>query len=341
MVSTWFRCGRPAAGFAIGLALTLLGLTLFTFVLGRVVPLDPVLTIVGDRATPETYARVREQLRLDDPLVVQYLAYLGKLVHGELGTSVLTNQPVARDLLRFFPATIELATIGIVLGVACGVPLGVWSAVRRGDLTDQIIRIVVLFGYSAPVFWVGMLALLVFYAKLDWVSGPGRLDFSYEGMVDPKTNMILVDTALTGNWEILRNALSHIALPGLLLGVYSIAYISRMTRSFMLEQLSQEYVLTARVKGMSETVVIWRHAFRNTMIPLITVITLAYAHLLEGAILVETIFAWPGIGLYITNSLFNADINAVLGGTIAIGVAFVTLNVLSDMLYRVADPRSV
>lgn len=326
--------------FLLSLVLTLLGLTAITFVLGRVVPLDPVLAIVGDRATAETYNRVREQLHLDDPIVVQYGLYLKSLLTGNLGTSRLTGQPIVSDLLRFFPATLELATIGIVLGVGFGVPLGVWSAVRRGEAVDQVIRLIVLMGYSTPVFWAGILALMLFYAKLDWVAGQGRLDFIYESMVSPKTNMILIDTAFSGQWDIFKNALSHIVLPATLIGIYSIAYISRMTRSFMIEQLSQEYIITARVKGLSENSVVWIHAFRNTSIQLITVIILAYASLLEGAILVETIFAWPGIGLYITNSLFNADINAVLGGTIVIGIAFVSLNILSDQLYRLLDPRS-
>ena len=326
--------------FLVSLALTLLGLTAITFVLGRVMPLDPVIAIVGERANAETYNRVRQELHLDDPIIVQYGIYLKNLMTGDLGTSRLTNQPIVSDLFRFFPATLELATIGIIMGVGIGVPLGVWSAVRRGEAVDQAIRLVILVGYSAPVFWVGILALMLFYMKLGWVAGPGRLDFIYEGMVEPRTNMILIDTALTGQWNIFRNALSHIVLPATLIGIYSIAYISRMTRSFMIEQLPQDYITTARVKGLSERAVIWKHAFRNTSIQLITVVILAYASLLEGAILVETIFAWPGIGLYVTNSLFNADINAVLGGTLMIGTAFVSLNILSDQLYRLMDPRS-
>lgn len=334
------RFGIGWVKFLVSLALTMLGLTAITFVLGRVMPLDPVIAIVGERANAETYNRVRQELKLDDPIIVQYGIYLKNLMTGDFGTSRLTNQPIVSDLFRFFPATLELATIGIIMGVGIGVPLGVWSAVRRGKAVDQAIRLVILVGYSAPVFWVGILALMLFYMKLGWVAGPGRLDFIYEGMVEPRTNMILIDTALTGQWNIFRNALSHIVLPATLIGIYSIAYISRMTRSFMIEQLPQDYITTARVKGLSERAVIWKHAFRNTSIQLITVVILAYASLLEGAILVETIFAWPGIGLYVTNSLFNADINAVLGGTLMIGTAFVSLNILSDQLYRLMDPRT-
>jgi peptide/nickel transport system permease protein len=185
-----------------------------------------------------------------------------------------------------------------------------------------------------------MVGLLIFYAKLDWVSGPGRVDFFYDGIVENRTGFILIDAALVQEWEVLRNAFSHIILPASLLGYYSLAYIARMTRSFMLEQLSKEYIITARVKGMSERRVIWRHALGNTLIPLVTVIVLSYAYLLEGSVLTETIFAWPGIGLYITNSLFNADMNAVLGGTIVVGCVFVGFNLLSDLIYILVDPRA-
>ncbi|TPJ38559.1 ABC transporter permease [Mesorhizobium sp. B2-6-5] len=335
------RHGLAFSRFAVSLVLTFIGLTAVTFVIGRVVPIDPVVAIVGDRAPVETYERIRRELNLDEPVVVQYILYLKQILTGDLGTSVLTSQPIVKDLLRFFPATIELATIGLMIGVGIGVPLGVWSSVNQGSVLDQIIRTVVLVGYSAPVFWIGLVGLMVFYAKLGWVGGPGRLDFFYENLVETKTNMILVDTALAGQWDIFRNAVSHMFLPAVLLGMFSLAYIARMTRSLMLDQLTQEYIITARVKGISETAVIWRHAFRNVLVPLITVIVLAYAQLLEGAVLTETVFAWPGIGLYITNSLFNADINAVLGGTIAIGLAFVSLNLLSDLLYRFADPRAL
>jgi peptide/nickel transport system permease protein len=197
-----------------------------------------------------------------------------------------------------------------------------------------------LIGYSVPVFWLGLVGLLVFYAKLDWVAGPGRLDVGYDDIVDPVTGLVLVDAALAGEWEVFFNAVSHLVLPVAILGYFSLAYISRMTRSFMLEQLRQEYVTTARAKGLSELRVVWRHALGNVMVPLVTVIALSYASLLEGAVLTETVFAWPGLGRYITYSLFNADMNAVLGGTIVVGAVFIGLNLLSDMLYRMLDPRA-
>ncbi|MFC2966534.1 ABC transporter permease [Acidimangrovimonas pyrenivorans] len=327
--------------FGLGSILaTMLGLLFVTFIIGRVMPLDPVLAVVGERATQSTYNEVYHQLGLDKPLLVQFLYYLRDVIHGDFGTSLLTSHPVIQDIARVFPATIELATLGTIIGVVVGVPLGVIAAARRGSWIDQIARVVALVGYSMPIFWLGLVGLLVFYGILGWVGGPGRVSVFYDGMVPPVTGMILVDAALAGDWDVFRDALSHIILPASLLGYYSLAYISRMTRSFMLEQLSAEYVTTARVKGMSERAVIWRHAFGNIGVQLITVVALSYANLLEGSVLTEIIFSWPGIGQYITNALLSADMSAVLGGTIVVGLVFVVLNVFSDLLYRFFDPRA-
>jgi peptide/nickel transport system permease protein len=326
-------------GGLASLLLTFIGLTAITFVIGRVMPADPVLAIVGDRASQEVYDQVFLQLGLDKPIYIQYFKYIGQLLQGDLGTSIMTAQPVADDILRFFPATLELATVATLMGIFIGIPMGVLAAVHKGRWPDHIVRIIGLIGYSAPIFWLGMIALLIFYAKLDWVAGPGRLDVFYDGIVEPKTGVLMIDAAMVGEWEIFHNALSHLILPASILGTFALAYISRMTRSFMLDQLSQEYILTARVKGMPERKVIWGHAFRNVLVQLITIIGLTYASLLEGSVLTETVFSWPGIGMYITNSLFNNDMNAVLGGTIVVGVCFVGINLLSDLLYRLVDPR--
>jgi peptide/nickel transport system permease protein len=326
--------------FAAILAVTLLGLAAVTFFIGRVVPIDPVLAIVGDRAPPHVYARVRQELGLDLPLGQQFLIYLKKAVTGDFGNSVLTTNPVMRDIANVFPATLELATLGVLIGTLLGVPLGVLAAVKRGSLLDQGVRLLGLVGYSLPIFWLGLMALLLFYAKLGWVEGPGRIDVTYSYLYTPVTGIVLLDTFVQGQMEAFWNALSHIILPASLLGYFSLAYISRMTRSFMLNELAQEYVIAARVKGLSEMRVIWRHALRNAAVPLVTVIALSYANLLEGSVLTETVFAWPGLGQYITNSLQNADMNAVLGGTLVIGTVFVALNLLSDLLYRLLDPRT-
>ncbi|MEM9224532.1 MAG: ABC transporter permease [Pseudomonadota bacterium] len=322
------------------IVVTMLGLLFVTFLIGRVMPIDPVISIVGERASPETYQATFEALGLDQPLLIQFLYYLGDVLRGDFGQSLLTARPVALDIARVFPATLELATLGTLFGVLLGVPLGVIAAVYRGSILDQIARVVALVGYSMPIFWLGLMGLLVFYGILGWVGGPGRVGIFYMDLVPPVTGMILVDSAIAGNWDVFWNAVSHIILPASLLGYYSLAYISRMTRSFMLEQLSAEYITTARVKGVPERLVIWRHAFRNIRVQLITVIALSYAALLEGSVLTEVIFSWPGIGSYITNALLSADMNAVLGGTVVVGFVFIGLNIFSDLLYRYFDPRA-
>jgi peptide/nickel transport system permease protein len=319
---------------------TMLGLLFVTFVIGRVMPQDPVLAIVGERATKATYDAAFHQLGLDKPIVVQFLYYLRDVIHGNFGTSLLTSHPVIDDIGRVFPATLELATLGTLVGVVIGIPLGVVAAVKRGSWIDQIARVLALVGYSMPIFWLGLVGLLVFYGILGWVGGPGRVSVFYDGMVPVHTGMILVDSAWAGQWDVFWDAVSHIILPASLLGYYSLAYISRMTRSFMLEQLSAEYITTARVKGMSERAVIWRHAFGNIGVQLITVVALSYANLLEGSVLTEIIFSWPGIGQYLTNALLSADMNAVLGATVVVGLVFILLNVFADLLYRFLDPRA-
>jgi peptide/nickel transport system permease protein len=331
---------RAALRLVVSIALTFFGLTLVTFVIGRLIPIDPVLAIVGDRAPQDVYDAMRLELGLDQPLYLQYFHYLKKLLAGDFGISLFSSQPVLTDLMNVLPATIELATVAIVIGVSFGLPMGVVAASNQGRWPDHLIRVFGLIGYSMPIFWLGIVGLLLFYGQLGWVSGPGRVDAAYEGAVDPVTGFLLIDSLLAGKTDIFFNALSHIILPASLLGYVSLAYISRMTRSFMLGQLRQEYILTAQLKGLSRRRVIWRHALGNIMVPLITVIALSYGYLLEGAVLTETVFSWPGLGLYLKNSLFNADMNAVLGGTIAVGAAFIGLNMLSDLAYLAFDPRA-
>ncbi|WP_085581509.1 ABC transporter permease [Thalassospira mesophila] len=320
--------------------ITFFGLLLVTFLIGRILPIDPVIAAVGDHASEAIYNRVREEMGLNLPLWKQFFVYVNNVLHGDFGKSILTSQPVLNDIARVFPATLELATLGTIIGVILGVPTGVLAAVHKGKWPDHLVRIFGLVGYSVPIFWLGLMGLLVFYMKLDWVAGPGRVDAFYADFIEPTTGLMLVDTLLDGDIDLFWNAVSHIILPASLLAYFSLAYIARMTRSFMLEQLSQEYILAARVKGLSEFRIIWRHALGNVMVPLVTVIALSYANLLEGSVLTETIFAWPGLGLYITNSLLNADMNAVLGGTVVVGAVFIGVNMLSDLLYRLLDPRA-
>ena len=331
---------RQAPGFLLQVGLTLLGLLAVTFFIGRVVPIDPVLAVVGDQAPRDVYEAVKRELGLDQPLAVQFWIYVQKMAMGDFGQSLVTNRAVIEDIARVFPATLELATLATLVGVLIGVPLGVAGAVWQDRWPDQIVRVIGLVGYSMPIFWLGIIALLVFYGMLGWVNGPGRLGVAFEDMVPVVTGVILVDAAIAGEWEVFRNAVGHVVLPSAVLGYFSVAYIARMTRSFMLEQLNQEYVVTARAKGVPEARIVWVHALRNVSVPLVTVIALSYARLLEGAVLTETVFAWPGLGRYLTTALLAADMNAVLGATLVVGAVFVGINLLSDLLYRVLDPRA-
>jgi peptide/nickel transport system permease protein len=338
------RFFRQSVNTLLSLVITFLGLLAVTFVIARIVPTDPVMAILGERATAQQIADTRTKLGLDDPMWMQFGIYVRDVFHGDLGTSIRTREPVLKEVAHYFPATLELSTFGILIGVIIGIPAGVLSATKPGSIRDQLVRLIGLMGYSMPVFWLGLMGLLLFYGHLGWVGGPGRLDSTYDMMLDFKvpavTHMILIDTALAGEWDMFWNAVSHIILPASILGYLSMAYISRMTRSFMLNELGQEYITTARVKGMPERRVIWVHAMRNVAVPLITVIALSYAGLLEGAVLTETIFAWPGLGRYITDALVVADMPAVLGGTVVVGAVYIGINMFSDFLYRLADPRA-
>ncbi len=330
---------RALAATLASVPITLFGLILITFLIGRVVPIDPVLAIVGDRAPQDVVARTRLELGLDRPLPEQFIRYVGQLAQGDFGRSVMTSNRVSTDIARFFPATLELATAALLVAVLLGVPLGVYAAVRQGSWVDTVIRVVCLSGYSVPIFVLALLALLIFYATLQWAPGPGRQSVMFDGMVEQRTGLLLVDAAIAGDWEAFQDAAKQITLPALVLGLSNMAYIARMTRAFMLESLQGEFVVTAKAKGLSAAAVIWRHAFGNILVRLLTVIVLTYAGLLEGAVLTETIFSWPGLGQYLTGSLLNADMNAVLGATLVVGLTYVVLNLLSDLLYRVLDPR--
>jgi peptide/nickel transport system permease protein len=330
-----------AAGRTLAsVAATVFGLLALTFVIGRLLPLDPVFAILGDDASQESYDRMYARLGLDQPLHVQFITYVSDALRFDFGRSLTSGRPVIEDIARVFPATVELATLSLAIGVLVGVPLGVLAAARKGRLADQLVRVVSLIGYSAPNFWLGLMGLVLFYATLGWVGGPGRLDFVYQYDLEPWSGLYLVDSALMGRWDIFAGAFRHIVLPASILGYGAMAYVARMTRSFMLEQLSQEYVVAARAKGASARRVIWRHAFPNIGVQLATVIALTYAFLLEGAVLTETVFAWPGFGRYLTTALLRADMNAVLGCTLLIGLSFIALNLLSDLFYRSFDPRT-
>jgi peptide/nickel transport system permease protein len=340
---TWAAGLSRASGavrLILSVALTFLGLTFVTFFIGRLIPIDPVLAIVGDKASRETYDKVALEIGVNQPIVVQYWRYLVKLMHADLGVSLITAHPVLDDMARVFPATIELSILALVFGTIAGIPLGVVAATHRGRWQDQIVRFGSLLGYSMPVFWLGLVGLLVFYDKLNLVAGPGRVDVAYDDIVPSVTGLLTVDSLIAGEPDVFWNAISHLILPASILGYLSLAYIARMTRSFMLGQLQQEYILAALAKGLSPYRVVWVHALGNIWVQLVTVIALTFGSLLEGAVLTETVFAWPGLGLYMKNSLFNADLNAVLGGTLVIGVVYILLNMVSDIVYPLVDPRA-
>ncbi|WP_102830431.1 ABC transporter permease [Bartonella bovis] len=324
----------------ISVLITLFGLVTITFFIGRLLPLDPVIAILGDNVSQEAYDTMFYKLGLDQPLIIQYWSYLQSIVLFDFGDALTSGRPVLEDILRVFPATLELATVAIIIGTSLGIPLGVFAAMYRNSFIDYFVRIFTLISYSTPAFWLGLMALLVFYAKLGWIGGPGRIDFLYEYSFESKTGLFLWDSAVQGQWEVFSNVFSHIIMPALILAFGAMAYISRMTRGFMIEQLNQEYILTARVKGLSWARTVWGHAFRNSAVQIITVVGLSYAFLLEGAVLTETVFAWPGFGRYLTNALFAGDMNAVIGCTLLIGCFFVTINLLSDLLYQLFDPRT-
>ncbi|MBP2194661.1 ABC transporter permease [Erwiniaceae bacterium L1_54_6] len=335
----WQRTSRIVTSL-LSLLVTLLGLLAFTFMLSHLSPVDPVQQIAGDHASEATYAQVRHDLGLDQPVLVQFWRYISHLAHGDLGLSHLTNQPVSADLMRTFPATIELATCSIIFAAVFGVALALLAAWKPGSIIDNVARFISLLGYSVPVFWLGLLGLLLFYAVLHWSAGPGQLDDIWIYTLEPKTGFVLIDSWLSGDPEMFRNAIAHIWLPVVILGMLAMAGITRLLRAALLEESSKEYVILARAKGAGRTRILLRHIFPNVLGTLITVIALSWATLLEGSVLTETVFAWPGVGRYMTNALFSADVPAILGATLLIGSCFILLNAVADALTWLTDPRT-
>lgn len=326
-----------AARRALTVIPVLLGVSLLVFGFIHLIPGDPALTMLGERATPEKVAEVRQRLGLDRPVYEQYLIYLGKIVRGDLGVSIVRGDPVATDLLRRFPATVELAVAAIMLALALGVPIGIVSAVWRNSPVDSLSRVWALVGVSMPIFWLGVMLAWVFGVWLRWLPIGFRLDTgtAYE----PWTNFMILDTALQGNWAAFRDSLRHLVLPAVALATIPLAIIARMTRASMLEVLSRDYIRTAEAKGLPQGVVVLHHALRNALLPVMTVVGLQVGRLLSGAILTETIFSWPGIGLWVYESIESRDYAIVQGASLFIAVVFVTVNLVTDLLYAAVDPR--
>ena len=322
----------------LGLLLVVFGVSLITFTISHLIPGDPARLIAGDRASDALVAGIRHQLGLDLPLYQQYGRYVLDLVQGDLGTSIRTNRPVLEDLQAFFPATLELALVALFLAILVGVPLGVLSAVYHNRAIDQIARTLAVTGISTPAFWLGLGAIVLFYGHLGWLPGGGRLS---EGLTPPSTitGFYLIDALLAGNFSLFVDALKHLILPAATLGFVTLGVISRQIRSAMLDQLGEDYIRTSRAYGLSKWTVILRHALPNALIPSVTVLGLTLGDLLYGAVLTETVFAWPGMGAYVVKSIQSLDFPAVMGFAILVSFIYVLLNMAIDLLYRVIDPR--
>jgi len=313
------------------------GVLLVVFVISRLTPGDPAVVMLGEKATPEAVAQLREALGLNNPLPVQFGRYLSRAVRGGFGRSIQSNERVVIDLGTRFPATMELTFAAMLIASTVGVLTGVLAAARRNSWFDGVSMFIALFGFSMPIFWLGIMLILLFAWLLGWFPISGRLDLTVD--LARVTNFYLLDAALTRNWAALGNALRHLVLPAVTLSTVPLAIIARMTRSSLLEVLRQDYVRTARAKGLTERRVVFGHALRNAAIPVITVIGLNVGSLLGGAILTETIFAWPGIGRMVVDAIFARDYPVVQGAVLVIAVVFVVVNLLVDLSYAALDPR--
>ena len=317
---------------------TFLGVTLLTFSLIRLIPGDPVELMAGERGVdPVRHAELLAQMGLDKPLLVQYWHYLTSIFQGDLGTSIVTREPVIREFFTLFPATLELSLFAIIIAVVVGLPAGIIAAVRRGKVTDYTVMGLSLTGYSMPIFWWGLLLILLFSVGLGWTPVSGRISAMF--WVDEVTGFMVIDAFLSGEAGALTSALSHLILPSIVLATIPLAVIARMTRSSMLEVLREDYVQVARAKGLSMPLVVCIHALRNALIPVITVIGLQIGVLMAGAILTETIFSWPGVGKWMLDSIYRRDYPSVQGGILLISCLVIIVNLTVDILYGVVNPR--
>ena len=317
---------------------TFLGIVALTFFLIRLAPGDPILVLAGERGvSPERYAELQAQFGFDQPLFMQFLQYLGQVVSGDLGVSIVTRTPVLTEFMSLFPATLELSLVAITIAILVGIPFGVLAAVRRNTILDYGVMGASLVGYSMPIFWWALLLILFFSINLGWTPVAGRLGFLYD--VDPVTGFMLIDTLLANDRDAFFSALHHLILPSIVLATIPLAVVARMTRSAMLEVLRENYIVAARARGLSRFAVIFRHALRNALIPVVTVIGLQVSILMTGAILTETIFSWPGIGKWLLESIYRRDYPVVQGGVLLIASIVILVNAMVDVLYAVINPR--
>ena len=319
------------------MVVVMFGVATIVFFITHIIPADPVGAILGGNAPIERVDEMRHQLGLDKPITLQFIDYMKGIVHADFGISLKSNRPVLTDIINYFPATIELAVASMLFAVLVGVFLGIFSAIYRNKSIDHFSRVFSILGVSMPVFWLGLLLLLLFYYHLDLLPGGGRNSlFIFPLRI---TGFVLLDSLLAGNWAAFWDGLSHIVLPAFVLGYASAASIARIMRASMLDILRQDFIRTAKSKGLSKRLVIYRHALKNALIPVVTIIGLSFGSLLSGAVLTETIFSWPGLGRYIVNALLVLDYPAVTGGTLFIAFVYSLANLLVDISYAVLDPR--
>ena len=318
---------------------TLIGVIIVTFLLTRVLPGDPAVYFAGPAATPQSIAEIRKSLGLDRSLPDQFLRYVNDLAHGNFGNSLSTGRPVAAEISSRLPASAELTLFGLFLAIAIAVPLGIFAAVKQGSWIDHLCRVIATAGVSLPVFFTGLLLVYVFYFRLGWSPAPlGRLD-AFATSPPDITGFFLIDSLITGNFETFRAAFSQLILPAVTLAVFSLAPITRMTRASMLAVLASEFIRTARASGLNSRTVILTYAFRNAMLPVVTTLGMVFSFLLGANVLVEKVFAWPGIGSYAVEALLQSDFAPVQGFVLTMAVLYVALNLIIDMLYGVIDPR--
>ncbi len=314
-----------------------IGVSVLVFMLLHLIPGDPAIAILGERATPENVDAMRERLGLNKPLYEQYFIWAGKMLRGDLGNTVRGNIPVDSEITQRFPATIELAVAALLIAVIVGVPIGILSAIKRNSIVDTISMFLALFGVSIPIFVLGLLLIFLIGVEMDLLPFVGRLGSNVS--IDRITGLYTVDALITGNWDGFREAVRHLILPSVTLATVPLAIIARITRSAMLEVLNQDYIRTARAKGLRAHTVIMRHAFRNAMLPVVTIIGLQLGRLLSGAVLTETIYSWPGVGKWLFDSIVARDYPIVQSMTLIIALIFIAVNLLVDLLYAVIDPR--
>lgn len=317
----------------------ILGITLLVFIFLHLIPGDPAIVMAGERATPEQVAALREQLGLNQPLPLQYLTFLGNLLRFNFGTSIISGVPIAQEISIRWSATFELSVAAMLLATIMGIPAGVLAAVRKNSLIDNLTMTSSLLGVSLPVYWLGLLLIYLFAVNLHWLPPSGRLSIDAGLNFKPITGFYILDTLIQGNFKAFNDALSHLILPAITLGTIPLAILARITRSAMLEVLTQDYIRTARAKGLLERWVIFKHALKNAFLPVITIIGLQFGTLLSGAILTETIFSWPGIGSWIYEGILSRDYPVVQGGVVFVAVAFVLINLIVDITYAFLDPR--